>query len=54
MRVLKYLLTFRWANTLSEVAGYLSAVALVLATLAMMHGVVTRYLFGARRCGRPR
>ena len=46
MRVLKYLLTFRWANTLSEVAGYLSAVALVLATLAMMHGVVTRYFFG--------
>lgn len=46
MRLLKYVLTFRWANTLSEVAGYASAVALVLATLAMMHGVVTRYLLG--------
>lgn len=46
MRLLKYVLTFRWANTLSEIAGYLSALALVLATLAMMHGVLTRYLFG--------
>lgn len=46
MRLLKYVLTFRWANTLSEIAGYLSAVALVLATLAMMHGVLTRYLLG--------
>lgn len=47
MRALKYVLTFRWANVLSEVAGYLSAVALVLATLAMMHGVLTRYLFSS-------
>lgn len=46
MRLLKYVLSFRWANTLSEIAGYLSAVALILATLAMMHGVLTRYLFG--------
>ena len=46
MRVVKYLLSFRWANTLSEIAGYLSAIALVLATLAMMHGVLTRYLLG--------
>jgi TRAP-type C4-dicarboxylate transport system permease small subunit len=46
MRAVKYLLSFRWANTLSEIAGYLSAVALVLATLAMVHGVLTRYLFG--------
>lgn len=46
MRLLKYLLTFRWANVLSEIAGYLSAVALVLATLAMMHGVLTRYFLG--------
>ena len=46
MRVLKSLLSFRWANTLSEIAGYLSAIALVLATLAMMHGVLTRYLLG--------
>ena len=46
MRLLKYVLSFRWANTLSEIAGYLSAAALILATLAMMHGVLTRYLFG--------
>lgn len=46
MRVLKYVLTFRWANVLSEIAGYLSAVALLLATAAMMHGVLSRYLFG--------
>jgi len=46
MRALKYVLTFRWANVLSEIAGYLSALALILATLAMMHGVLTRYLFG--------
>lgn len=46
MRALKYVLTFRWANTLSEIAGYLSAVALILATLAMMHGVLSRYLLG--------
>ncbi len=43
MRALKYALSFRWANALSEAAGYLSGIALVLATLAMMHGVVTRY-----------
>jgi TRAP-type C4-dicarboxylate transport system permease small subunit len=46
MRLLTYVLTFRWANVLSEVAGYLSAVALVLATIAMMHGVLSRYLLG--------
>lgn len=46
MRVLKYVLTFRWANVLSEIAGYLSAVALVLATGIMVHGVASRYLFG--------
>lgn len=46
MRALKYVLSFRWANTVSEVAGYLSAVALVLATLAVVHGVLSRYLFG--------
>lgn len=45
MRVLKYVLTFRWANVLSEIAGYLSAVALVLATGVMVHGVASRYLF---------
>ncbi len=46
MQAVKYVLSFRWANTLSEIAGYLSAVALVLATLAMTHGVLNRYLFG--------
>lgn len=46
MRLLKYVLTFRWANVLSEIAGYLSAVALLLATAAMMHSVLSRYLFG--------
>lgn len=46
MRALKYILRFRWANVLSEIAGYLSAVALVLATLAMVYGVALRYFFG--------
>lgn len=46
MRALKYVLSFRWANPLSELAGYLSAVALVLATLIMVQGVLLRYLFG--------
>ncbi|NIJ12609.1 TRAP-type C4-dicarboxylate transport system permease small subunit [Saccharomonospora amisosensis] len=46
MRLLKYLLSFRWANALSEVAGYLSGLALVMATVAMVHGVLSRYLFG--------
>ena len=45
MALLKSLLTFRWANRVSELAGYLSAVALVLATLAMLHSVITRYVF---------
>ena len=46
MGALKYILRFRWANVLSEVAGYLSAIALVLATLAMTYGVALRYFFG--------
>lgn len=46
MRLLTYVLTFRWANRLSDLAGILSAAALVLATLAMVHGVLSRYLFG--------
>ncbi|WP_036489928.1 TRAP transporter small permease [Nocardioides sp. CF8] len=45
MRALKYVLTFRWANVLSEIAGHLSAVALVLATLIMTYGVSMRYVF---------
>jgi TRAP-type C4-dicarboxylate transport system permease small subunit len=46
MRALTYVLTFRWANRLSEAAGYLSALALVAATAAVVHGVLSRYLFG--------
>jgi TRAP-type C4-dicarboxylate transport system permease small subunit len=46
MRVLKYLLSFRWANHLSQLTGYLSALALVLATLVTLHAVASRYFFG--------
>ncbi len=46
MRAVKYVLTFRWANVLSEIAGYLSAIALVLATVIMVYGVALRYFFG--------
>lgn len=46
MRVLMYVLRFRWANVLSEIAGYLSAVALILATIFMTYGVSMRYFFG--------
>lgn len=46
MRLLTYVLTFRWANKLSDLAGYLSAAALVLATGVMVHGVLSRYLLG--------
>lgn len=37
-------LTFRWAPFLSEVTGYLSGVALVIATLVTTHGVFVRYV----------
>lgn len=46
MRTAKYILTFRWANVLSEIAGWLSAIALITATVVMMHGVSRRYFFG--------
>lgn len=46
MGALKYILTFRWANALSELTGWLSAFALLAATGVMMHGVALRYLFG--------
>ena len=46
MSTLKYILTFRWANALSEATGWLSAFALLAATGVMMHGVALRYLFG--------
>ena len=47
MSVLKNLLSFRWANRLSELAGILCAVALIAATLIMLHSVITRYVFSA-------
>lgn len=46
MNLLKYIGSFRWANTTSEWAGYLSAIAMVAATLVMVHGVLSRYFFG--------
>lgn len=36
--------TFRWASWLSELTGYLSGVALVVATLVTTHGVFVRYV----------
>lgn len=45
MSLVKSLLSFRWANRVSELAGYLCAVALVAATLVMLHSVITRYVF---------
>lgn len=44
--VWKNVLEFRWANVTSQYAGYLSAVALLAATFATMHGVASRYFFG--------
>ncbi len=46
MTALKYILTFRWANLTSEMAGYLSGFALLGATFSTMHGVASRYFFG--------
>lgn len=46
MNVLKYVLSFRWANALSELTGWLSAAALLAATGVIMHGVALRYFFG--------
>lgn len=43
---MSYLLSFRWANKLSQLTGYLSAVALVLATAVTLHAVLARYFFG--------
>jgi TRAP-type C4-dicarboxylate transport system permease small subunit len=42
----RYVLTFRWAHATSELTGYLSAVALVLATASVVHAVASRYLLG--------
>lgn len=46
MSALRYALSFRWANALSEAAGYVSAFALAAATVVMLHGVASRYFFG--------
>ena len=46
MSVLRSALTFKWANATSQLTGYLSAVALLLATAAIMHAVASRYLLG--------
>ena len=46
MRAVRYILTFRWANVLSEAAGWLSALALMVATAVTMYGVALRYFFG--------
>ncbi len=46
MSPLKYVLTFRWANQTSQLSGYLSAIALIGATGAIVHGVASRYFFG--------
>ena len=46
MSALRSALTFRWANASSQLTGYLSAVALLLATAATMHAVASRYLLG--------
>lgn len=42
--MLSKILRFRWAPWLSELTGYLSGVALVLATLVTTHGVFVRYV----------
>lgn len=46
MKVVRYVLSFRWANHLSQLTGYLSAVALIVATLSTLHAVLARYLLG--------
>lgn len=42
--LLSRVVTFRWASWLSELTGYLSGVALVVATLVTTHGVFVRYV----------
>lgn len=46
MNGLKYVLSFRWANHLSQLTGYLSALALLLATGVTLHAVLGRYFLG--------
>jgi TRAP-type C4-dicarboxylate transport system permease small subunit len=45
-RAAKYVLTFRWANHLSQFTGYLSCLALLLATATTLHAVLSRYFLG--------
>lgn len=44
MTWLKAFLSLRWVDRLVEAIGYLCGLALILATLAVLHGVLTRYL----------
>lgn len=44
--VLRYALSFQWAHRTSEACLYVSGVAMALATLVMVHGVVMRYFLG--------
>jgi TRAP-type C4-dicarboxylate transport system permease small subunit len=37
---------FRWIDMISEVSGYLSGIAIVIATLIICQAVALRYLFG--------
>jgi TRAP-type C4-dicarboxylate transport system permease small subunit len=46
VRAVRYALSFRWANHLSQLTGYLSAIALILATLTTLHAVLSRYFLG--------
>lgn len=46
MRGLGAVLSFRWANALSQLTGYLSAVALIAATGVTLHAVLGRYFLG--------
>lgn len=47
MTNVKKFLTLRWVDRVSDAAGYTSAIALVVATLVVLHGVLTRYLLSS-------
>lgn len=44
---MKSILTFRWASALSELTGYLCAIALLAATAVTVQAVTARYFLGA-------
>ncbi|GAA1137001.1 TRAP transporter small permease subunit [Ornithinicoccus hortensis] len=44
---MKSILTFRWANALSELTGYLCGIALLAATAVTVQAVTARYFLGA-------